>query len=102
MPADSTCEGADAEIIVHGYRHIPGQYKAAVPVHNRRQIHKSAAHPNVGDIGTPHLIRMVDIQSFEQVRVLLACRASLAGIGMGGDGAEVDIESRLSWIKAKA
>jgi hypothetical protein len=55
-------EGLIAEIRVQGVGDAPGEDFAAVPVHDRHQIHKSAGHGNVRNIGRPHLIGVIDGQ----------------------------------------
>jgi len=43
----------------------------AVPVHHRHQIHKPSVQSQVGDVRTPHLVRMVDHHVPQQIRIPL-------------------------------
>jgi len=66
----SLLEGLVAEVGVQGVGEPPGEDFAAVPVHDRYQVHKAAGHRNVGDIGRPHLVGVVDRQIAQQVSLL--------------------------------
>jgi hypothetical protein len=54
-----------------GIGKTPRQDFTAVPVHDRHQVHKPTGHGNVGDIGCPNLIGMIDGQVSEQKSVLI-------------------------------
>lgn len=54
---------------------------AAVPVDDRHQINKATRQPNIGDVGTPHLIGADDVDTPQQVRISFVLRMRLAGIG---------------------
>jgi hypothetical protein len=60
-------EGLITEIRVQGIGKPLGQDFAAMPVHDRHQVHKATGHGNVGDIGSPNLIGMIDPQVSEQI-----------------------------------
>ena len=47
----------------------PGQDAARVPIHDGHQIHEPVRHRDVADIGCPHLIRSLDGQAPQQVRI---------------------------------
>jgi len=55
--------------IYHDRKH-PGQNITAEPVHDSHKVNKSMIHPNIRDISTPDLIRMVDFQVPQQVGIL--------------------------------
>src|SRR5215210_2864116 len=59
----------DAEPHIHRVRYTPRQHLARPPVHDRDKIQKPASHRNVGEIRAPDLVRPVDRQVSEQIRV---------------------------------
>jgi hypothetical protein len=81
----SLLEGLIAEIRVQGVGDAPGEDLAAVPIHDRHQIHKPTFHGNVGDISGPHLIRVIDGQVPEQVGVDPVLRMGTAGVWLWVD-----------------
>lgn len=64
----------EAEIDVHRVREFPGEYVAAVPIHDGDQVQKTVSQRNVRDVARPHLIGAVDRHVFEQVGILLVPR----------------------------
>ncbi len=56
-----------------------------MPVHDRHQIHKPAGHSHIGDVGGPHLVRVIDAQVPEQVGVNPMLRMRPAGVRLGID-----------------
>jgi hypothetical protein len=62
-------ERLDAKLRVQGVGDPPGEDLAAVSIHDRHQVHEAAGHGNVGDVGRQHLVRPIDVQVAQQVRV---------------------------------
>src|SRR5450631_2696231 len=60
---DSFLETVHTEPRIHRVRQPPCQYLATVPVDDRDQVDKAVQQPNIGDVGTPHLIGTDDIQT---------------------------------------
>ncbi len=56
------------------YRYIYGQHRPARPVHDRHEVKEAAADRDVGDVGRPHLVRPLDRQVAQQIRVDLVAR----------------------------
>ena len=54
---------------VQRIRKPPTQHAPAVPVHHGDKIHEAAAHPDVCDVRAPDLIRPVDFQFSQEVRI---------------------------------
>lgn len=67
-------QGFYTEIRGHGIGQPPRQHPTAMPVQNRYQIYKPAHHRNVADVRRPHLVRPIDRQPTQQVRVDLVTR----------------------------
>ncbi len=78
-PADpqGVVQAVEAEPGLQGVGQSPGQHLAAIPVQDRRQIHKPAEQPDVGNVGTPHVIRAGHRHAAQQVRV-----DPVIGVGM--------------------
>src|SRR5450759_1278075 len=66
---DRLLKGLDAEVWGHADRYPMGQNPAGSPVDNRYQIYEAATHRDVGDVCRPCLVRSVDGQALQQVRV---------------------------------
>lgn len=60
-------------------------HTAAVPVENDKQIHESFAHFDVGNIDSPHLIRLRNGQVSQQIRSDILGVVTLAEIGFRVD-----------------
>src|SRR3984957_2267863 len=71
-----------AEIRLHGDRNPPSQNPPAEPVHHRDQIHEALGHRDVSYIGAPHLVRPLNTQAAQQIRINLVIRVPLAGVGL--------------------
>jgi len=63
IAAQGLLESLDAKGAVQGVGYPPGQHLAAVPVHDRHQVHVSAGHGYKRDIGCPHLVGGIDGQT---------------------------------------
>ena len=74
MSAHRFLQRLDAEVRLHGDRQPPRQNPPAEPVHHRHQIHKPFGHRNIRDVGAPDLVRPVDDQTPQQIRVHLVIR----------------------------
>src|ERR1700722_15174375 len=70
----------DAEVRFHADRQTPRQNPPTEPIHHRHQVDKSPSHRNIGDVGTPHLVRPVDDQPPQQVRIHGVIRMASAGV----------------------
>lgn len=64
----------------------PAEYLAAEPIHHGHQIDEAAPHRNVGDVRRPDLIRPVDAQVPQQIRIDVTARCLLAGVGFPVEG----------------
>ena len=58
-----------AEARVQRVRQPPSQHVAARPVHDRHQVEEAAPHRDVGDVGAPDMVRPLDPQIPQQIRV---------------------------------
>ena len=76
---DRLLDRLDAEVRRQGVREPERENLAARPVHHRHQVHEPTAHRNVGDIERPDVIRFLDRDIPEQVRVNLMSRRATAG-----------------------
>ena len=79
-------ERLDTEVGLHGIGHPPGEHLAAVPVHDRYQVHETPAHGDVRYIGRPYLVRPVNCQAPQQVRLDLVLQMRPAGLGLWVNG----------------
>lgn len=83
---DRLVEHAHAEVRFHRHRHVPGQDLAAMPVNDRGQIHEAARHRDVVQVHRPDLVRALDRQAAQQVRVdhtCCGCRLLVLGLRYG-------------------
>jgi len=69
----------DAEPGVHGVGEPPGKDVTGRLVHNRDQIQKAALDRNIGDVGAPNLVRLLDCQSLEMIGINPVHRVRRAG-----------------------
>lgn len=67
----------------------PAHYTAAVYVNDCIQVHKAMFHSNIGNISTPHVVRMGDVQLPQQVRHPVFDPAALAQALLRIDGFDV-------------
>jgi len=68
--AQGSLQRPHAESRIQRRRKLPSQHISTAPIHHRHQIQKPTNHANVRDIRTPNLIRPIDNQVSEQIRVL--------------------------------
>jgi hypothetical protein len=61
----------DAERAVHGVGQPPGEHRPARPIHDRHEIKEAAADRDVGDVRAPDLVRSIDGETAQEVRVYL-------------------------------
>ena len=85
IAAEGFLEGLHTEIRFQGIGKTPGEDLAAVPVHDRHQVHKPAGHGNVGDVGRPHMVGMIDGQIPEQIGVDFMLRMRPTRVRLGID-----------------
>ncbi len=57
------------EACFHRVREPPGQYEPAVPIDDGDQVQKTLSHWDVGYVCRPDLVRVVDRNAAQQVRV---------------------------------
>ena len=69
--AQGRMERLDAKVHIQGDGDPPSHHIPAEPVKYRYEVDKAMPHANIGDISRPHLVRSINGQSLEQVRVLL-------------------------------
>lgn len=81
----SPAEGDDAEPCVQGVGKLSREDEAAVPIDAGREVHETAAHREVGDIGAPDLIRSDDDGVPEQVGINLLFGVKLARSRFGAN-----------------
>lgn len=62
-------QGRHAEIGRHGVRQSPGEHPPRVPVHDRDQVPESFLERDVGDVGRPDVIGVVDHEVSQQVGI---------------------------------
>src|SRR5712672_2426655 len=79
-------ERLNAKIGAERVRQLPGQHRAAVPVHDRYQVEKAPGHRDVSDVGAPDLVSPGDRQAAEQVGIGLVRDGRLARIRSLVDG----------------
>ena len=79
-------QGLYTECRLQGDRKLPGQNVTAEPVHDGHKVDKAMIHPDVRDIGTPDLVRMVDFQTPQQIGVLPVLGTGLAQSPLGING----------------
>ena len=70
----------DTERHVQPDRYSPCQNTSAEPVHHRNQIHKAFRQRDVCDVRAPHLVRPVDDEISQKIRVHLVFRVTPAGV----------------------
>ena len=76
--------GRDTEEAVQGVGEFPREHVPAEPVHYGHQIDKAVLHPDVGDVGTPHLVGALYDHVFEQIGISLErlSRPTQPGLGI--------------------
>ena len=67
-------------------------------MYDLHQIHKSACHSNIRDIGTPDLIGSRNLYVIEKIRIYPVLNISDAGIGFGVDCGYAQIPSNVPSI----
>ena len=78
-------EGLNTEIRFQGIGKTPGEDPAAMLVHDRHQVHKPAGHGNVGYVGRPYVVGMIDGQIPEQIGVDFMLRMRPTRVRLGID-----------------
>jgi len=69
----------DTKLLLQRDRKSPGQDIAAVPVHHGHEIDEPMSQTDVGDVGGPGLIRMIDRNPFQKIGIDLMVGAREAG-----------------------
>src|SRR3954454_8490043 len=75
----------EAEVDVYCDRQPPRQDPPAEPINHSRQIDEPARHRNIRDIHAPHLVRSLDRQPAQQIRVDFVPRPRLRRVGLAVD-----------------
>ena len=73
MPGQRFVERRDAEVRVEGVGQPPGEYLAAVPVHDGHEVDEAPGHRKVRHIGAPHLVGAFDGETAQAIGVDLVC-----------------------------
>ena len=79
---DSFLQSIDTETGVERVGYTPRQYLARIPVHDRDQVHKAPGHRDIRDIRCPHMIRAIDDEASQQVRIHLVCLVRQAEVAL--------------------
>ena len=66
--SESAFQGTNAKLGIHRIRQLPCQYEAAKPIHDSNKIHRPTRHWDIGNVYTPHFIRLPDDAIPEQIR----------------------------------
>ena len=79
MPGQGLVERVCAEACVQRVRQPPGQDVPTCPVHDRHQVKEAALHRDVSDVGAPDMVRPLDRQTPQQIRVDPVLGVRIAG-----------------------
>ena len=85
MPGQGLVERVRAEARVQRVRQPPGQDVPARPVHDRHEVKEATLHRDIGDIGAPDMVRPLDCQAPQQIRV-----NPVLGVGRAGARRPID------------
>ena len=58
----SLLQGFRTEITVQCVRQAPGERRTRRPVHDHHQVLETTTHRDIGDVGTPNVVRLIDPQ----------------------------------------
>jgi len=77
-------QGCDTEETVQSVGEFPREHVPAEPVHYGHEIDKAVLQPDVGDVGTPHLVGALYAHVFEQIGISLGrlSRPTQSGLGI--------------------
>ena len=87
VEGEGLVQGGHAEVDRHGVGQTPGEHLARVPVHDRHEVEESFLERDVGDVGTPHVIGMIDVESAQQVGVFEVLEVRRGGLLLGRERA---------------
>ena len=79
-------QGFNTEVRIHAVGQPPSQNFAAVPIHDRHKIQEPASYWDVGNIGAPHLVWVINQHIPQQIWPDLMLRIFLTGIWFLIDG----------------
>lgn len=85
IAVDRLPDGIQAEIRRQRVGDAPAEHLAAEPIHDGHQIDEAPAHRDIGDVSGPDLVRPVDGEVPQQIRIDLVPRPLLAGIRLPVD-----------------
>src|SRR5271166_2796883 len=71
VPGERLLDRPQAEIDLHADRQPPGQDPPAEPVHHGREVYEATRHRDVCDVHRPDMVRSINRQPTQQVRVNL-------------------------------
>ena len=72
----------DTKLLLQRDRKSPGQDIATVPVHHDHEVDEPMSQTDVGDVGGPGLIRMIDRNPFQKIGIDLMVGTREAGAGL--------------------
>jgi len=70
----------DTELRLHRDRQAPRQNPPAEPIHHRNQVEKPPRHRDICYVRAPNLVRPVDAETPQKVRIYLVIRMPLTGV----------------------
>ncbi len=97
---DRFFQSLDAEVGRHADRHAVRQHLAGGPVENRDQIDETPLHRDVGQLGGPDLVRSVDRQALQQVRIDRVFRMRCAGVALAVDRCDLHLAHQRAGMLA--
>src|ERR1700732_4063629 len=78
VSSQSLLQRFDAKPAVDGVRQPPSQNRPAGPIDDRHEIQKAVRHRDIGDVGSPYVVRLGDRQAPQQVGIYLVSRRGFA------------------------
>lgn len=93
---DGFFQRIDAGIGRQAVRQAPSQHPAGGPIKHRAQIDETPAHWDVGRIHGPDLIRAVDAEIAQQIRIDAVRLVAPTGVGLAIDGLDVELPHQRS------
>ena len=86
LSIDGVFKRINTKLGIQGIGQAPGKNLAAVPIHHGNKIHKPPGQRDIGDICSPDLIRVINVQVPEQIRIYLVIRMRATGLLFGVNG----------------
>ena len=82
VEGDGFAKRRHAEVTGHGVGHPLGEHLPRVPVHDRDEVEEALLERDVGDVRAPHLVRVIDAETPQQVGVFRMVRVGLRGLSL--------------------